>query len=575
MTTELLLWDDNPSEVDLLGFEAIAEPVWAALLREHLDPVCVGVFGPWGSGKTTVLRLIQKRLEGDENVLVVYTQPWAYDPATDPKATLIGEVLTEIRTRLEDTKSLTDTAKGRLVNLAKRVRWSRAISLAARTALTAQLPSVNDLEALFGAEDQITEPTLQGFKDEFGGLLADEALSSIRRVVVIVDDLDRCLPETVVDTLEAIKLFLSVPKMAFLVAADPDAITQAIANRYGTADQAHRLAARYLDKIVQIPIRIPVLGRTEVEAYVGQLLLFHRLNSGDLFETVQKHCAERRTAGERSLLDSLEIEGVDLAADLALAARLAPILYEEHEGNPRQIKRFLNAYWIRASVARSRGVEFEPAAFAKLMVLELLYPDNFKTLLGWLSAGELEEKLSVLEAGEGEHTAQLRRWAGLEPSLAGMEVGPYLVLAAALFGTTIAEESLPSHLREIASELTSPKDSERKAAQKALADLGLDDRSVLACHLSDVIRMQPTRQGKLAESLVSVINDSEDVAASAVPILRRIPHKEIEPALPITICPPGASLEAIVQLLTEWEASSDAKDDARNAARLALRRKAG
>jgi hypothetical protein len=86
--------------------------------------------------------------------------------------------------------------------------------------------------------------------------------------------------------------------------------------------------------------------------------------------------------------------------------------------------------------------------------------------------------------------------------------------------------------------------------------------------------MQPTRQAQLAESLVSVINDSEEVAASAVPVLRRIPHKEIEPALPITIYPPGGGLEPIAQLLTDWEASSDAQEGARNAARLALKRQA-
>jgi predicted KAP-like P-loop ATPase len=80
----MLLWDDNPSAVDLLGFDAISDAVSEALVRPQLDPVCVGVFGPWGSGKTTVLNLIAERLSRDESVIVVYTQPWSYDPANRP-----------------------------------------------------------------------------------------------------------------------------------------------------------------------------------------------------------------------------------------------------------------------------------------------------------------------------------------------------------------------------------------------------------------------------------------------------------------------------------------------------------
>ena len=66
-TENLLLWDDNPSEVDLLGFESIANPIQKALLRDDLNPVCVGVFGPWGSGKTTVVTATALRTKDKED----------------------------------------------------------------------------------------------------------------------------------------------------------------------------------------------------------------------------------------------------------------------------------------------------------------------------------------------------------------------------------------------------------------------------------------------------------------------------------------------------------------------------
>ena len=146
----MLLWDDNPSEVDLVGFDDVAAPVLKALGRKHLDPICVGVFGPWGAGKTTVIRLIQQALDQDGFTIVIYTQPWIYDPATDPKVTLIGEVLNGVRSTLDDSGR--QQLGARLGALAKRVRWSRAIRLAAESALTASLPRLSELEGLFARE---------------------------------------------------------------------------------------------------------------------------------------------------------------------------------------------------------------------------------------------------------------------------------------------------------------------------------------------------------------------------------------------------------------------------------------
>ncbi len=60
--------------------------------------------------------------------------------------------------------------------------------------------------------------SMAGFRDAFGEMVS--ALPDVRRVVVLVDDLDRCLPDAVMATLEAIKLFLSVERMVFVIAAD-------------------------------------------------------------------------------------------------------------------------------------------------------------------------------------------------------------------------------------------------------------------------------------------------------------------------------------------------------------------
>ena len=58
----LRLWSDEPSPVDLLAFGAVAETAVEAVLDDALDPIAIGISGPWGSGKSTVLKLIQAEL---------------------------------------------------------------------------------------------------------------------------------------------------------------------------------------------------------------------------------------------------------------------------------------------------------------------------------------------------------------------------------------------------------------------------------------------------------------------------------------------------------------------------------
>lgn len=561
---EFPLWDDNPSDVDLLGFAALVEPARQALTRPSLDPVCVGVFGPWGSGKTSVTQQIRSELNSQPEVLVVYAEPWGFDPTTDPKARLIGIVLNAVNARLVASDSLTGDLKARIGKLAKRIRWSRAVKLAAKTALTAQLPSIDDLGDVFKSDDgeQVDEPSIDGFRDDFAALMTDSALGEISRVVVIVDDLDRCLPDTVVDVLEAIKLFLAVPKMAFLVAADEKAVRFAIATRYsatraGLEREAMELAGRYLDKIVHIPIRVPVLSLADVEAYILQLFIFHGQDGTLDLDAVRTHCDQRRRSGEAGLLDGLDQKvGQE---HLVLAERLAPVLYEGMDGNPRRIKRFLNELWLRSVFAQSRGVDVDHSAVAKLMVLEQVHEPAFNEMLDWVRAGTVEEKLAALQEGQGDTSVQLRRWAAMEPRpLDPTAVRKYLVLAASLRGSTIPTETLPAHLRPIAGRLLSSADQFRRTATIDAKTLPVEDRALLGVHLAEALGAQPGRQADLAEILADLASTDPAVEASIIDALRKMRVADIDVPLVINLAPPGGNRsKAITDLLAYWDADPD------------------
>jgi KAP family P-loop domain len=265
------LWSDEPAARDLLSFDAVAATVVDAVLDDQLDPIAIGLSGSWGSGKTTVLELVQgaiaqRSTEDGAKVLVIPTQPWRYDPAVGPKESLIAEVLDALSGELKP--GVGDEAKTLLARLAGRVNWAKAFKVAAKAGIALQLPSVDDLLGLIREDPNVAESPergLAGFREDFQELLASDGLKQISRVVVLVDDLDRCLPETVVETLEAIRLFLSARGMSFVIAADEDRVADAIQQRLQARQsddpETETPAKLYLHKIVQTTIPLPGLSR--------------------------------------------------------------------------------------------------------------------------------------------------------------------------------------------------------------------------------------------------------------------------------------------------------------------------
>lgn len=437
------LWSDNPTSIDLLGFRDTTELIEKVLLDNALAPVTVGIEGDWGSGKTSMLKLLARRLSDDDSVIVVETHPWEYDPAMDPKATLIAEVLDAIHAEAV-RRNLLDRVRSKFKTLAKRVRVSKLLKLAVTAAAAAGgLPKVAEFLGLFDEEaETVPDQSLHGFRKEFEDLM--KALPEIQMVVVLVDDLDRCLPQTVVATLEAVKLFLSVEGMAFVLAADRRVVAHAVETKYQPSPDAAELGRQYSEKIVQVPVPVPALLReADTEAYLALLLLQHHLDDGqdnrleDLFE----HCKGQRAAGNSNLFDDDRIAdlGAAVKEDLDLAKRLAAQLHNRLNGNPRRLKRFLNAYCMRRIITKNSRLELKPEALAMWMVLEECEPEAFAELVARWRMGKRDfaEWLQRLKDGKpvevaGSQAEVLRSWIQLAPPPSELNPDLYLGLAAPL-----------------------------------------------------------------------------------------------------------------------------------------------
>jgi hypothetical protein len=604
MSTVFPLWSDEPATQDLLAFRAVAETAADAIFDDDLDPVAIGLSGAWGSGKTSVLELIKaeitERSDSTEGkVLVISTQPWRYDPTVGPKESLIAEVLGALGKEFKTEDPIGKAGLEAFRKLVRKVNWSKAVKMAARTAITAQIPSLDDVFDLVSDDPESidSEKGMATFRDEFEALLADPALQHLSRVVVLVDDLDRCLPDTVVETLEAIRLFLSAKGMSFIIAADEDRVAEAIQQKLKTAPpkgEDEDPAKLYLHKIVQTTIPLPALSRFDTEAYLLLLLAKGEL-SADGYAGLVTRCDELRLDG--GSLDDIDAgDGKALAGHLVTATRLTPILYEKFHGNPRRIKRFLNDLNVRQAIAGRRGFKLKPDEVAKLMVLERILTEDFRTVLDWLASNQLRDKLEALElaangspdpatdgnaeapegaptrgqragkagapaqerqpAPDGAFSDTLRRWAKLPPTLDASAISGYLYLAASFAKIEVIDTGLPERLRDLAVALTSSLKLDRAGVRdQTLKALPESDAETLVGYLGRRTRDQPSIQRFTVESLLRLAAQQPTTVANVVAALKALPAGDIEPATIIKLLQLDEATYRPV--LETWKAGTD------------------
>ncbi|RPE76008.1 MULTISPECIES: P-loop NTPase fold protein [unclassified Frondihabitans] len=560
---------DEPTDIDFLSFDAVAGTAVEALLDSRLDPIALGLSGSWGSGKTSVLRLIAKELEGhadDRSRLVIQTDPWRYDPQLGAKESLIGEILSALASEIPEDGT-GEKAKNLLRRLVKRVEWGKALQVAAKSAITVTLPSVDSLLGLVKPAEDPNEPEpitdMVQFRAEFQKLLESDGLAHLKNVIVLVDDLDRCLPPTVVETLETIRLFLSVPRMSFVIAADEERVAEAIAEHFPKTDGAstgeESPARLYLHKIVQTSVPVPALSDFDTEAYMV-LLQIRSLVDAPRFSSIVGEVATARRA-------STPIESIRALSDDAFltarnsATRIKQIVHEKTKGNPRRIKRFMNDLSVRLNIASRRGIELDAATIAKLMVLEQYFPDEFREVTGWLREQKLRSNMEALERRAGSSTTeevvgddepkevdaveptestdaavtgtqfsdQLVRWARLSPPLSKKDIAPYLVLAASFKSVFLAAENLPEGIRDIATQLLSRSPSEaRRATDDMLKSLTVSEATQLVTHIGGVIIDEPQRQTAGVVALIRISRLHSVSVTAIVSALRRISPSDLK-----------------------------------------------
>ena len=567
------MWADNETEIDLLGFDYLVDALELILTEPRLLPVTVGAMGDWGSGKTSLMSMAARRLEARDGYVTVAFSPWRFEGYDDVKTALMGAVLNKLIVRAQQDPTRWERVRGLFAQVANDLRvLSRlapaggAIAAAAAgvpieagaavgTALAAAAgPTDGAGEEGAGGAGEYDEPlefsSVANFRSHFRKLVSE--LDDVHTVVVFIDDLDRCLPETTVATFEAIRLFLHVPKTAYVVAAHPQIVQAAVDARYADNREGDaNLGRDYLEKIVQVSITVPPLAEPEVETYINLLFADLYLDE-EPFERVRAAADDRRTANHLGVAmnygiaaDTLGEVPENLQRAFELANRIAPTLARGLRGNPRQVKRFLNTLILRLRTAALRSVELDAAVLAKLMVLELSLVD-FERLFRWqlaqdgqpseLAQGEVIARQDRTPNGTGDDVKawaaqpHIAEWLKLDPSLAGVALGRYFFFSRDRLSPAAPAARLSTAQQDLLGRLQLGVAAQRRAAIDEAAALAAEEVGGLYEALLERGERDP-RSPALTSALEWAAKDRSRRPAFAAS-LGRIPPTAVPPSVP-------------------------------------------
>jgi formylglycine-generating enzyme required for sulfatase activity len=370
------LLSDRAADRDLLDFSPYTNTLLDIVRDPKTEgPLVIGLFGKWGSGKTSLMRFIERDLrERQPAFRVAWFDAWKYEKEDALWRALLLRVVDSLRVfengadktprelkiaieRLEQRlyREVEWEDKGNLtIDLPKlgkaaagsaiRLSFAMLPGFAAEAVKAAQeaLGKAEDTNTLFDAiqresvkHRQAQLRSLEQFQHEFSALIETHIIKNNQRLVVFVDDLDRCLPEKAIEVLEAIKLFLDVRGCIFLLGLDQEVITRGIKVKYRDfavdegAESEKRIpidGAAYLEKIIQLPFRLPQIEPTAMKPFVHELSALTDARCEDVF-----------------------------AIGL--------------ETNPRKVKRATNIFLFIAKLAERREIAIRPVRLAKIVVI--------------------------------------------------------------------------------------------------------------------------------------------------------------------------------------------------------------
>lgn len=571
------MWKDIETSEDLLGYRFHAKLLKEIVLDKSMLPTSIGIFGNWGYGKSSLMLLLEKEIneeiamhvaEGNTpRILQVRFNGWQYESYETTKYSLIQVLLDSVEKYLSDNRDVfekLDILLKRInllklgVLLLKKYVWDKIPN-----AVKSNLPQADDLKKCIGVDD-ITKFQNE-FQNEHTSLFVTKFRTLLESIVeeakfdsiiVYIDDLDRCSGEKMIECIEAIKLFLNVKNTAFVLGADERMVERAIKEHYPEIEQDKRQIyspfSDYLEKLIQIPYRLPRLSLNEQYTYILFLLL--KSKYPNFFNAVIKDYNDYKNKEPFGNYDAEKMRaalGENKIPDVEALIPIIPMMTRFLNGSPRQLKRFLNTFDLRMRMVQVANIrEIDPTVLAKLMLLEynFKYQRLFESLYGMQllgdgiidKIGEVEEcarqkkKLNDKRWQEWEEDNLVLDWLSLSPSLSGVNLKEYFWIARDSLKNSVPVESLVSNVaRRFYLTLRNKQSAiaKKKFLQEEIAKLEDEERQMVIMLLNHDFTKNPNDSKVLellqADSEVRVLIQNESDCKS---LFSHVDTLKMEPA---------------------------------------------
>lgn len=346
-------FSDNPIEShidDKLKFDTAVNTLKNRIVQSD-TPLSIGINGKWGTGKSSMMRLIKEKLDGENNIKIRtnWFDTWNYANEKEIwrilMITLIDELEPENGTSF-DIKKLISSILG-IGSITSKALLSHGITLLSDKENIEQ--TIDNLSGIQKTREEIIIreqiKSVRTFRAEFEEIVRI-AVGDEGKYVIFIDDLDRIIPNKVVEVIEAIKTFLNCKRCIFVIGCDYDYLDRCIGKSYAEMSLSGR---DYLEKIIQVPFNVPSIDNSQFEIFLSEFLS----SSFDVQEDFKK---------------------------------VSKLINNSIGRNPRKIKRLVNLYNILQDLNKNN--ELDNLLLFKLLCFLTRWPDSHKNFVNAFYNGE-------------------------------------------------------------------------------------------------------------------------------------------------------------------------------------------
>jgi predicted KAP-like P-loop ATPase len=280
---------DEPAK-DASDFRNYSERL-SQIIVKSIPQFTVGIFGGWGTGKTTMMQMIKEEIDKNYSdvATTIWFDSWRYEREEySLMIPLLRTIILTLHNVIDQTiddkkKKILRKVTSGFVKMIKAVARGTGINFGGEidTGIAKVSAGLSlDFEKILDEyEDSSGEPEKRVYINQkkiiFHKHTSDylrEELDNIKnkhRLIIFIDDLDRCTPDRALEILESIKTFFDIEGIIYVIGMDPATIDTIILSKYGENSKINGL--HYLQKIVQLPFQIPLWSDNDLTDTIKEM----------------------------------------------------------------------------------------------------------------------------------------------------------------------------------------------------------------------------------------------------------------------------------------------------------------